>query len=185
VTTLVAAWHLLYQVHQIPGRTCRASPMAQALAGCALSVAHPPSGKGGPVNEDESLRRYGLRPSAADLEQVRELLEAHAALERQRQGDGDTELMKLCCVQLFTAGDVGDVLTIWQAKTSSWDAHCSIDVQLLCGAGLEETKAYLGAEGSEDGSAALDCLLACEAAGDFVDFSVKGQSGSYARYYLG
>jgi hypothetical protein len=137
------------------------------------------------VDEDESLRRYGLRPSVADLEQVRELLEAHAALERQSQGDGDTELMKLCCVQLFTVGDLGDVLTIWQAKESSWDADCSIDVQLLCGAGLEETKAYLATEGSEVASEALDYLLECEAAGDFMDFSVQGQSRWFAKYYLG
>jgi hypothetical protein len=93
--------------------------------------------------------------------------------------------MKLCCVQLFTAGNLGYVLTIWQAKTSSWDARCSIDVQLLCGAGLEETKAYLATEGSEGASAALDYLIACEAAGDFMDFSVQRQSRSYAEYYLG
>jgi len=58
-----------------------------------------------------------------------------AGKERRAQGDGDTELMKLCCVQLFNAGAVGDALAIWRAKTASWDAHCSIDVQLLCGAG--------------------------------------------------
>ncbi|WP_433179322.1 hypothetical protein [Actinoallomurus sp. CA-150999] len=135
------------------------------------------------MNEDESLRRYGLRPSAEDLQQVRELLKTHATLERQRQGDGDTELMKLSCVQLFMVGDLGDVLTIWQAKTSGWDAHCSIDVQLLCGAGLEETKAYLAAMDPGDASAALDHLTACEAAGDFTDFSVQTQTRWYAEYY--
>lgn len=137
------------------------------------------------MDEDESLRCYGLRPSVADLQQVRELLAAHAALERQCQGDGDTELMKLCCVQLFTTGDLGDVSAIWEAKTSSWDADCSIDVQLLCGAGLEETKMYLAAQGSEAASATLDHLLACEAAGVFMDFSVEEQSRWYAEYYLG
>lgn len=96
------------------------------------------------VDEDESLRRYGLRPSAEDLEQVRDLLRIHTALERRRQGDGDTELMRLCCVQLFNAGDPDDVPAIWRAKTSRWDAHCSIDVHLLCGAGLEKTKAPPG-----------------------------------------
>jgi hypothetical protein len=44
--------------------------------------------------------------------------------------------MKLCCVQLFNAGFLTDVLLVWQPKESSWDAHCSIDVHLLCGAGL-------------------------------------------------
>ena len=32
------------------------------------------------------------------------MLQAQTTLERQSQGDGDTELMKLCCVQLFNAG---------------------------------------------------------------------------------
>ncbi|MEV5750938.1 hypothetical protein AB0L00_24205 [Actinoallomurus sp. NPDC052308] len=137
------------------------------------------------MDEDESLRRYGLRPSAGDLERIRELLETRTAMERRRQGDGDTALLKLSCVQLFNAGDLGDVLPIWRAKESSWDAHCSIDVQLLCGAGLEETKEHLAAAASEDASAALAHLLGCEAAGDFTGFSVASQTRWYARYYLG
>jgi hypothetical protein len=136
------------------------------------------------VNEDESLRRYGLRPSASELEQIRDLLTAHATLERQSQGDGDTELMKLSCVQLFNVGDLSDVLAIWRAKTASFDAHCSIDVQLLCGAGLQVTKAYLARADSQDAAAALDYLRTCEAAGDFTDFSVETQARWYAEYYL-
>ncbi|GII33502.1 hypothetical protein [Planotetraspora mira] len=132
------------------------------------------------MNEDESLRRYGLSPAVEDLGQVRETLEAQA-----EQADSDTELMKLCCVQLFNAGNLDDVLPIWRAKESSWDAHCSIDVQLLCGAGLEETKAYLATEKSADASEALDYLLSCEATGDFLNFSVENRSRLYARYYLG
>jgi hypothetical protein len=137
------------------------------------------------VNEDESLRRYGLRPAGADLDQVRQLLDTQAALERRSQGDGDTGLMKLCCVQLFDAGSLDDVLRIWAAKRASFDAGCSIDVQLLCGAGLEETKAYLAADGSDGAAAALDCLLCCEQAGDFTDFSVENRSRWYREYYQG
>jgi hypothetical protein len=37
------------------------------------------------VNEDESLRRYGLHPVGGDLDEVRELLTARMARERQRQ----------------------------------------------------------------------------------------------------
>jgi hypothetical protein len=72
------------------------------------------------VNEDESLRRYGLSPAAGDLDEVREILAVQAARERRHQGDGDTELMKLCCVQLFNAGFLTDALLIWHAKESSW-----------------------------------------------------------------
>jgi hypothetical protein len=107
------------------------------------------------MDEDESLRRYGLGPSGRELAAVRALLEAEAGRERRAQGDGDTELMKLCCVQLFNAGEVGDALAIWGAKTASFDAACSIDVQLLCGAGLDETKAFLSGQRSEQARAAL------------------------------
>lgn len=86
---------------------------------------------------------------------------------------------------MFNVGFLNDVLVIWRAKESSWDAHCSIDVQLLCGAGLEATKEYLAAEGSHSASAALDYLRQCEAAGDFTDFSVENQSRWYSKYYLG
>ena len=137
------------------------------------------------MNQDVHLRRYGLRPPERDLDEIRQILQTQTALERQRQGDGDTELMKLCCVELFNTGVLDDVPRIWQAKESSWDAHCSIDVQLLCGAGLEQTKAYLAADGSEPAAATLHYLLTCEAAGDFAGFSVEEQSGWYSRYYLG
>lgn len=135
------------------------------------------------MNEDESLRRYGLHPVGGDLDQVRELLIARMARERQSQGDGDTELMKLCCVQLFNAGLPADVLLIWQAKESSWDAHCSIDVRLLCGAGLQETIAYLTADGSAAATAAVEYLRHCQASGDFDDFTAENQSRWYSRYY--
>ncbi|MGC4880689.1 hypothetical protein ACLQ26_30980 [Micromonospora sp. DT43] len=131
------------------------------------------------MNEDESLRRYGLRPSPADLPQIRQVLLAEAD-----QQDQDTELMKLCCLQLFNAGHLSDVLVIWRAKESSFDAHCSIDVQLLCGAGLAATKAHLEADGSPDAADALRYLVECEAAGNFDGFSVAEQSRWRADYYL-
>jgi hypothetical protein len=133
------------------------------------------------VDEDESLHRYGLLPTAADLDEIRGILHAQAQLIQDEQ---DTELMKLCCVQLFNAGHLDDVLTIWQAKESSWDAHCALDVQLLCGPGLDATKAHLAADGSEEAAEALLYLTDCEAAGDFDDFSVDQQARRWAEYYL-
>jgi hypothetical protein len=107
------------------------------------------------VDEDESLQRYGLHPRGESLDEVRELLSFQAAKERAAQGRGDVELMKLCCVQLFNAGELRDVLSIWRAKTASMDAHCSIEVQLLCGAGLAETKAFLAGQSMQEAEAAL------------------------------
>jgi hypothetical protein len=135
------------------------------------------------MDEDESLHRYGLHPAGANLDEVRGLLTAQTRLEERAQGDGDTELMKLCCVQLFNAAVPEDVLLIWRAKTASMDADCSIDIQLLCGSGLARTKAYLSCKRFPEAEAALQRLLQCEAAGDFEDFSTETQSARYAAYY--
>ncbi|MEV6598616.1 hypothetical protein AB0M36_17320 [Actinoplanes sp. NPDC051346] len=133
------------------------------------------------MDEDESLHRYGLRPSAADLHEIRDILRAQAQLIQDEQ---NTELMKLCCVQLFNAGNLDDVLAIWQAKESSWDAHCALDVQLLCGAGLDAAKRHLAVDGSQAATDALRYLTECEAAGDFEEFSVDQQALWWAEYYL-
>ncbi len=132
------------------------------------------------MDQDESLRRYGLRPSADALAEIRGILRAHTQLGHEQ----DTELMKLCCVQLFSAGHLDDVLTIWQAKESTWDAHCALDVQLLCGAGVDATKKHLATDGSEEAADALRYLAKCESAGDFDDFSVDEQARWWAEYYL-
>ena len=49
---------------------------------------------------------------------------------------------------------------------SSWDAHASIDVLLLCGAGLAKTKQYLAERSDGEAHAAHEYLLRCEAAAD-------------------
>src|ERR1022692_1631627 len=64
-------------------------------------------------------------------------------------------------------------------------AHCSIDVQMLCGAGLAETKAYLLDREFRECLSRAGLLLQCEAAGDFTDFSVQTWSHRYSKYYLG
>ncbi|MCK9900532.1 hypothetical protein CC117_10995 [Parafrankia colletiae] len=68
-------------------------------------------------------------------------------------------------------------------KTASFDAFCSIDVQLLCGAGLEETRTRLAAQQNEIATDAVDYLAECQAAGDFSDFSVETWSGACHDYY--
>ncbi|MFJ9583059.1 hypothetical protein [Streptomyces acidicola] len=125
----------------------------------------------------------GLHPVGASLDEVRGLLTVQVRQEQEAQGYGDTELMKLCCVQLFNAGSLEDVLLIWQAKSASMDADCSIDVQLLCGSGLAQTKAYLSCLCLPEADAALQRLAQCEAAGDFEDFSAETYSALHAAYY--
>jgi hypothetical protein len=135
------------------------------------------------MTEDEQLAAFGLRPRAEDLPAIRSLLATETARERAAQGQGDTTLMKLCCVQLFNAGELADVLLIWRAKQASFDAASSIDVQLLCGSGLGQTRAYLSEQGSADAEAALRYLSECETAGDFDDFSVEEYANWWSSYY--
>ncbi|WP_285743203.1 hypothetical protein [Lentzea sp. NBRC 105346] len=123
------------------------------------------------MTEDDLLEKYGLRPTGAQLDEVRGIL-----TREMREPEPDVGLMKLCCVQLFLNGSLEDAPLIWEAKESGWDAHCSIDVQLLCGAGLEATLAHLEGE-------ALDYLKLCVESGDFEDFSVSRQAEWYAEYY--
>jgi hypothetical protein len=135
------------------------------------------------MTEDEHLAAFGLRPRTEDLPVIRSLLAAETSQESTTQGEGDTEVMKLCCVQLFNSGELADSLLIWRAKEASFDAACSIDIQLLCGPGLDETKTYLTGQGSADAQAALRRLTECEAAGDFDDFSIAEYADGWSRYY--
>jgi len=95
------------------------------------------------MTEDDALARFGLPGSVGELDEIRELLARETDKERGSQGDGDTLLMKLLCVYLFTAGTVADSLLVWRAKSASMDSDASIDIQLLCGRGLAETREYL------------------------------------------
>ncbi|WP_405731216.1 hypothetical protein OG607_33005 [Streptomyces sp. NBC_01537] len=130
------------------------------------------------MDEEASIDRYGLHPVGTDLDEVRELLRVQTGHELPSQGAGDTELMKLCCVQLFNGSTLDDTLLIWRAKTASMDAACSIDVQLLCGQGLAETKAYFANLRTSEAEAALQQVLECEEAGGFEGFSVEEYGGS-------
>jgi hypothetical protein len=135
------------------------------------------------MTDDEHLGAYGLRPRAEDMPAVREVLAAETARESAAQGEGDTELMKLCCIQLFNSGELADTLLIWRAKAASFDAASSIDIQLLRGPGLDEAKAYLSGEGSAEAQAAPQRLTECEAAGDFDNFSVGEYASWWSRFY--
>lgn len=119
------------------------------------------------MTEDEVISRYRLSPDPADLAFIRSDLDAYALRKRAGDADADTQVLKALAVTLFAAGDVHDCLEVWRAKRSSFDAGFSIDVQLLCGAGLSATKQFLARHGSDEAGEALAYLNACEAAGDF------------------
>jgi hypothetical protein len=131
------------------------------------------------MDEDELVARYGLHPAGPALGEIRKLLDDVGGVGL----DADALAIKLLCVQLFNNGSVDDVLRIWRAKESGWDAHALIDVQLLCGAGLQATKQYLAAVADDEGPAALEYISRCEAAGDFDGFSPAEHSAWYGNYY--
>jgi hypothetical protein len=134
------------------------------------------------VKTAESLKRFGVIPPDDGLSEIRNLLAQEAAAERHGKPRED-DLALLCCVQLFSRGLLEDVLRIWDAKRSGMDLGCYLDVQFLCGAGLEETKRFLKTEPGSAASAALRYIEKCEQSGDFRDFSPASHLEQYKSYF--
>ncbi|PSK66404.1 hypothetical protein B0E53_01653 [Micromonospora sp. MH33] len=128
------------------------------------------------MDEDEWYRRHGLRP--ADLGPVRALLREQTALGAHN----DSALIHLACVQLFLHGDLADVPLIWRAKHSSFDAACSVEWQLLCGAGRDRTLDHLRALGTAEAGEVVAYLSSVHPE-DVAAFSIDEQSRWYAEYY--
>ena len=131
------------------------------------------------MDEHDLLTRFGLTPVAADLPEIRRLIQA-AIADSKRDSN---EPLKLLCVQLFSAGIPSDALLIYKAKMSSFDAASYIDIQLVCGAGFETTEAFLHATGAPEAKVVLTLLQDCKRAGDFEGFTPQQQLNSYRHYY--
>lgn len=131
--------------------------------------------------EGAQIARFGIPPAASDLPEIRARLATETRLEVDEDDASDTLIMKELCVLLFAAGQVEDALRIWEAKRASFDAGCGIDVQLLCGAGVEATCRYLAMVDTEASRAALAYLRECEVGGDLDH--LPGMLEAYRRYY--
>src|SRR4051812_21157948 len=118
---------------------------------------------------EAALIRFGLPAKPADRSAIIAALQEQICLEADEAGD--QFLMRLLCAQLFSLGEVEDSLLVWEAKSCNFDTHCAIDVQFLCGAGLERTREFLRADGSDAARDALAYIAKCES--DFADFSVE------------
>ncbi|MGN7411663.1 hypothetical protein [Paenibacillus sp. SAF-068] len=119
-----------------------------------------------------------MEPDGVNWEAIRQLL--HQEMEN-RQSE-DNEVLKLLCIMLFCIGNVEDTGLIWQAKRMNQDTSSYIDVQLLCGAGYEETLFYLEKMDGEQANKELLYLRQCEPY-DFVHFSKVEWVLDYKRYY--
>lgn len=136
-----------------------------------------------PMSEDEVIEAFGLPPAVDAAAEIRARLERETDLEYAAQGRGDTLAMRALCAQLFMLGAVDDARLIWRAKSASMDAASSIDVQLLCGAGLAETRAALSAMGGPLADGALRRIDECVEAGDFDELSVDAFAVELLFYY--
>jgi hypothetical protein len=109
----------------------------------------------------QSLLRFGLVPSDDSLPHIRALLDQEAEAERNGLPRED-DLAFLCCVQLFSRGFLEDVLRVWRAKRSGMDLAFALDVEQLCGAGLEKTRSFLASNPDPEAAAALKHIDDCE-----------------------
>jgi hypothetical protein len=66
---------------------------------------------------------------------------------------------------------------------SSFDAGFYIDIQLVCGAGIERTKAFLLDSGDALARELLAHLENCISAGDFDGFTPADHLAFYCGYY--
>ena len=130
---------------------------------------------------EAALARFGMPARPADRRVIVAALEEQIRLEADEVGD--QFLMRLLCGLLFSLGQAEDSLLVWRAKQCNFDTHCGIDVAFLCGAGLEQTKAFLAAAGTDEANAALEYLRHCEASGDFKGFSVAEEVAELRRFY--
>lgn len=136
------------------------------------------------MTTEESLKQFGLIPSDGSLTTIRRLLAHEVQLEREFRGcEREEDLALLCCVQLFSRGQLDDVLRIWSAKAAGMDLGVTIDVQLLCGAGLDATKAFLAQRDEISAGKALAYIEDCERTDDFEDFSPESQLQLYRAYF--
>lgn len=133
------------------------------------------------MTSDEALQKFGLPASLHHRDEIRQNLSDE--IERSRRGESGEEMLRTLCLQLFSLGAADDALLIWEAKQSSFDAGCGLDVQFLCGAGLVETKAHLASSLDPSASSILEYLTKCEQTGDFADWTTQASIEKYRSYY--
>jgi hypothetical protein len=127
------------------------------------------------------LHRFGLPADPQHREQIRTLLSEE--IEKEAEEEGDQFLMRLLCAQLFSIGKVEDAEIVWLAKSCNFDTMLGIDVQMLCGAGLQETKALFGSIDSDEAKEALTYIEECEKSGDFDRFPIEQALTAYRHFY--
>lgn len=133
------------------------------------------------MSHAETLDKFGPPASPRFRQDIRALLSEETEREK-RCGSGE-KMLRLLCVQLMSLGFVEDCLLIWEAKQSSHDASCTVDVQFLGGGGLLQTQEYLGQSTLKIAAGALPYLIRCAKSGDFSDWTPAKSVAHHRRYY--
>ena len=133
------------------------------------------------MTDDDAIERFGLPAAKGHRRDLCDLLEAE--LSKVAEGEADEALIKCLVAQLFSIGEVEDSLRIWEAKAASFDLMCGLDVQFLCGAGIERTRDYLVSGDSRDAKDALKYLNECIGTGDFAEWTPELWVENSRRYY--
>lgn len=128
---------------------------------------------------EAALSKFGLPSKLVNHAAIVAELEDQIGLEDDEVGD--QFLMRLLSAQLFSIGLVEDSILIWRAKSCNFDTGLGIDVQFLCGAGLENTKEYLYHDGSDLALEALHYINECES--DFLKFNIESVIQCICEYY--
>lgn len=128
---------------------------------------------------EAALSQFGLPSKLANRAAIIVALENQIRLEEDEIGD--QFLMRLLSAQLFSIGLVEDSILIYRAKSCNFDTCLGIDVQFLCGAGLEQTKDSLHRDGSDLALEALNYISEREF--DFLKFNIESVIRYACEYY--
>jgi len=134
------------------------------------------------MNYEQLIDQYGLPASPEN----REVLLTYLSTEMEKEKQGtleDADIIRCILVQLFSIGDVEDSINIWEAKVASFDLMCGMDIQFICGAGIQATKKYLAEHDSNISKNALEHLNKCLEAGDFENWTPEVTINTYKSYF--
>lgn len=133
------------------------------------------------MTEHDAISCFGLPSSREYREAILAAIEDE--MIREQDEEGDQALLKCLCIQLFSIGMAEDSLAVWRVKFQNFDLMCGVNIQLLCGAGLQPTRSYLASSHQPPAVDALTYLDECIEAGDFQDWSPPKTIANYRRYY--
>lgn len=111
------------------------------------------------------LKALSKNFSQEDRPLIRFLLEQEVAFHENSWGI--FESIRLGGALLFLLAQVEDAGLLWEAKTANFDTMSGFDIQLLVGAGVTPTLAYLQQVGEQWAEDARVYLEECQQAGDF------------------